>query len=56
MKILKKSKDDQNEKICFIWIVILTLKLKKIDRSIFLAISIIDNFISKNWSLLKFLL
>lgn len=59
--LLIKLKDFKKKKIkkkiiCFIWIIILTLKLKITDRIIFLVFTIIENFEAGNFALIPSLL
>ena len=59
--LLIKLKDFKKKKIkkkiiCFIWIIILTLKLKIEDRIIFLIFCIIENYEAKNYALIPSLL
>ncbi len=46
---------NQMSMICFIWTLVLTLKLKSTDRSVFLAKSILVNYEARNFSTLRFL-
>lgn len=53
---LKQQSSASNQNlVCFIWTLVLTLKLKSKDRSIFLARSILVNYEARNWSTLRFL-